>query len=94
MDIGYVWDAGKYNEVKRKHGVSFYGVVSAFEDKCNFETSDPAGHAGRFMLVGWTTAGRFLQVVFAVEDWPLYRVITAFDAERRWVDECHERRGV
>ena len=97
MDIGYVWDEGKYGDVRRKHGVTFAEVVSAFEDKHNYEETDPAGHADRCLLIGETTGGRLLQVVFTLDyteaGAPLYRIITAFDAERRWLDEYHERRG-
>ncbi len=47
MDIGFVWDADKYEEVQRKHNVWFYEVVSAFDDHKGYDAPDPQGHADR-----------------------------------------------
>ena len=93
MDIGYIWDEGKYQEVQRKHNVQFYEVVSAFDDLNGYEIADPAGHEDRWILVGITAGGRILAIVFSEEDSPLYRLITAFDAERRLRDEYYRRRS-
>ena len=45
MDIGFVWDEGKYRHVVARHHVRFYEVVSAFDDPNGYEVPDPAGHA-------------------------------------------------
>ena len=94
MDIGFIWDDDKYKEVQRKHRVQFYEVVSAFEDPNGYEIDDPAGHEDRWMLVGKTVNNRVLAIVFSDEDLPICRLITAFDAERRWIDEYYKRSGI
>ena len=94
MDIGYLWDEDKYKAVQRKHGVQFREVIFAFEDPDGYEIPDPAGHEDRWVQIGITTGGRVLAIVVSEEDAPLYRLITAFDAERRWIDEYYRRRGI
>lgn len=37
MDIGFIWDGDKYQEVKEKHQVQFYEAVSAFDDPSGYE---------------------------------------------------------
>ena len=93
MDIGFIWDENKYQEVKRRHGVQFYEVVSAFDDPNGYDSPDPAGHEDRWMWVGITTGGRVLAIIFSEEDLPIYRLITAFDAGRRLRDEYDRRRN-
>ena len=93
MDIGFIWDENKYQEVQRRHGVQLYEVVSAFDDPSGYDNPDPVGHEDRWILVGITAGGRILAIVFSEEDSPLYRLITAFDAERRLRDEYYRRRS-
>jgi hypothetical protein len=38
MDIGFVWDEEKYQQVVVDHQVRFYEVVSAFEDRNGYES--------------------------------------------------------
>ena len=83
MDIGFIWDEDKYQEAQKKHEVQFYEAVSAFDD--------PAGHGDRWIRIGVTASGRVLAIVCSEEDLPLYRFITAFDAEGRWLDEYYTR---
>jgi uncharacterized DUF497 family protein len=87
MDIGFIWDEKKYQTTVKRHKVLFYEVVSAFDDPNGYEISDPTGYEDRWMWVGKTHAGRILTIVYSEEDLPLYRIITAYDAERRWYDE-------
>jgi len=87
MDLGFIWDEQKYRRVIKRHGVMFFEVVSAFDDARGYEVPDPAGHDDRFVLVAGTDEGRVLFIVVAEEDLPLYRIITAFDAEGSWLDE-------
>ena len=94
MDIGFLWDADKFKEVTRKHGVQFYEVVSAFDDLNGYEIPDPSGHEDRWMFVGNTVDNRLLAVVYSDEDLPVYRLITAFHPERRLVDEYYKRSGL
>ena len=93
MDIGFIWDENKYQEVKRRHGVQFYEVVSAFDDPNGYDIPDPAGHEDRWMWVRITTGGRVLAIIFSQEDLQIYRLITAFDAGRRLRDEYDRRRS-
>ena len=94
MDIGFVWDEEKYQEVQAAHQVRFFEVVSAFDDPNGYEITDSTGHEDRCMWVGSTFAGRLLAVVYSEEVLPLYRLITAFDAEGRLLNEYRVRTGV
>jgi uncharacterized protein len=91
MDIGYVWDNDKYEAVKRKHGVYFYEVVSAFEDPKGFLEADPANHKDRWMWVGMAVTKRVLAIIGTDEDLPSFRIITAFEAPEKWVDEYEKQ---
>ncbi len=91
MDIGYVWDETKYQTVVKDHNVKFSEVVAAFEDPAGFEAIDPTEHEERWRWIGRTPLGRVLMIVFTDEDSPLCRIITAFDAEGRWIDEYYGR---
>lgn len=91
MDVGYVWDQDKYEKVKEKHDIRFDEVVSAMEDPKGFEEPDEASDEdGQWIWVGKTFEDRILVVVYSDEDLPLYRIITAFDAEGNWVDEYNK----
>ena len=94
MDIGFVWDQEQYKEVQKNHHLQFYEVVSAFDDPNRYEVADPAGHEDRWMWIGRSAHGRVLMVVYAKEDVHLYRLITAFDAERRFRDEYDNHGGI
>ena len=94
MDIGFVWDENKYKRVQQKHDVQFYEVVSAFDDSDGYEFPDPEGHEGRWMLIARSTGGRELAIVFSEEDLPVYRLITAFDADEGLCDEYYKRGGI
>lgn len=91
MDVGYVWDEDKYEAVQAKHHVLFHEVVSAMEDPKGYEESDLVSYEERWIWVGQTSEHRILYVVYSEEDLPLYRIITAFDAEGRWLDEYQQR---
>ena len=91
MDIGFIWDEDKYRQVQREHNVQFYEVVSAFDDPQGYYDFDPQGHEDRWMLVAKTFNGRILSIICSDEEAPLYRLITAFDAERRFSDEYDRR---
>lgn len=94
MDIGFIWDEDKYQEVQRKHNVKFYEAVAAFDDPKGYETLDPAGHEDRWMRVGITANGRVLALVCSEEDAPLHRLITAFDAKGEYLNGYYERDGI
>lgn len=94
MDIGFIWDEDKYQEVQRKHNVKFYEAVAAFDDPKGYETLDPAGHEDRWMWVGATVGDRVLAVICSEEDAPLHRLITAFDAKGEYLNGYYERNGI
>ncbi len=89
MDIGFVWDEAKYEAVVKKHNVQFHEVVAAFDDSKGYETADPTEHEDRWLWVGKTTRDRLLAIIYSDQDLPLYRIITAFDAEGKWIDEYY-----
>jgi len=91
MDLGFVWDETKYKTVVKEHQVKFYEVVAAFDDPVGYEVPGPAEHKDRWLWVGRTPWDRLLIIVYTEQDLPLYRLITAFDAEGRWIDEYHRR---
>ncbi len=91
MDIGFVWDETKYQAAIEKHNIRFHEVVSAFDDPLGYETLDPSGYEERWVWVGQTHGARILAIVYSEEELPLYRIITAFDAVRRWLDEYYQR---
>jgi uncharacterized DUF497 family protein len=91
MDVGFVWDETKYQTVIKQHNVNFYEVVAAFDDPAGYETPGLAEHEDRWLWVGRTPWDRLLMIVYTDQDLPLLRIITAFDAEGRWVDEYYGR---
>lgn len=91
MDIGFVWDEAKYKAVLKEHNVKFYEVVAAFDDPNGYEVSDPAEYEDRWLWVGRTPWDRLLIIVYTEQDLPLYRIITAFDAKGRWIDEYYQK---
>ena len=94
MDIGFVWDVEKYHQVRKKHDVSFYEVVSAFDDPRCREVPDPQGHEDRHLMVARTFSNRVLVVVFSEEELPIYRIVTAYDAEGKALDDYRRKQRV
>jgi uncharacterized DUF497 family protein len=94
MDIGFVWDEKKYQAVVEKHHVQFYEVVSAFDDSQGYELPDPAEHEERWLWVGQTCSGWVLFIIYSEEDLPLYRIITAYDAEGGWFHEYNRQERI
>ncbi len=92
MDIGYLWDSEKYEAVRQKHCVEFQEVVSALSDKVGFDVKDSSHYADRWLWIGRTYENRVLIVVFSDEELPIYRIITAYDAEGRYLHEYNQRR--
>ena len=91
-DVGYVWDESKYEEVQREHDVYFSEVLQVFEDPNALMVPDPQGNWEREMGVGCTWAGRLLQVLYTAEDYPLIRIITAFEGNKHWRREYEQAR--
>jgi len=91
MDIGFVWDEKKYEVVVQKHKVQFFEVVAAFDDSNGYEVHDPAKYEDRWLWIGKTPWDRILAIVYSEQDLPIYRIITAFEAEGKWIDEYYKR---
>ena len=91
MDIGFVWDKGKYDEVRKKHNVQFYEVVSVFDDNRGYDAPDPQGHPDRWMYVGKSITNRVLVVIYIAEGEEFHRLITAFDAKGEVLNEYNQR---
>ena len=91
MDIGFVWDETKYNRVIKEHGVQFYEVVAAFDDPNGFESQSLVEHEERWMWIWKTPWDRLLVIVYTDEDLPSLRIITAYDAEGKLIDEYYQR---
>jgi hypothetical protein len=66
-------------------------VVAALDDPKGYAVPDPAEHKDRGLWIGKTPWDRILSVVYSEEDLPRYRIITAFDAEREWIDEYYRK---
>ena len=89
MDVGYIWDENKYLKTKEKHGINFAEVVSAMEDPDSIDEpkDDPeVDGEERWFCIGETTSSRVIVVIY-LEEFPLYRIVTAFEAEGRWLNE-------
>lgn len=93
MDVGFVWDEKKYQQVIKDHGVWFYEVVSAFDDANGYEMPDPdlMLKEDRWVWIGRTKWDRILVIVYTEQDLPLYRIITAFEAEGKWIHGYYQR---
>ncbi len=68
--------------------------MAAFDDRNGYEVADPKGFEDRWLWVGQTPWNRVLTIVYSEEELPLYRIITAFDAEGKWLDEYNGRQGI
>ena len=69
----------------------YAGQRPAEVDPAGYETPGLAEHEDRWLWIGRTPWDRLLMIVYTDEDLPLLRIITAFDAEGRWVDEYYGR---
>ena len=91
MDIGFIWDADKYQEVQSKHKVQFYEVVSAFDDNNGYDAPDPQRHPDRWMFVGKTVTYRVLVIIYVAEGQEMHRLITAYEAKGELLNEYYKR---
>jgi uncharacterized DUF497 family protein len=83
--LTFEWDAGKAAANLRKHGVSFDEALSGFADPLANIRSDPRHSHGeeRLVLLGTSTAGRLLMVMFTDRGSDRIRLISARAATRR-----------
>jgi uncharacterized DUF497 family protein len=77
----FEWDTEKAARNSRKHGVSFFEAMRAFEDP-NGLTAPEKDHSGRFVLIGLSPRLRLLFVV-STESGERIRIISARRASPR-----------
>ena len=92
MDVGFVWDVDKYQEVQRRHNVQFYEVVSAFDDPDGYDGPDPQGHLERWMFIGKSVTNRILVIIYIPEDAEIHCLITAYEASQE-ISNGYDRRS-
>ena len=85
-DIGYIWNQKKYDKICQKRGIYFYEVVSALENEDFIETPHEF-HEDRFLIIAYTKTNRLLVIVVSEEALPIYRIITAYEAEGELLNE-------
>lgn len=86
QDIRFVWDKGKSELNKRKHGVSFEEAQSVFYDENAIEFYDPehAEDEDRFIMLGMSFKLRILVVCHCLRDQgATIRIISARKATRK-----------
>ena len=86
MRRGFTWDEDKGEKNLRYHDVAFDEATEAFYDPNRVELFDE-GHSedeGRYVVIGFSAAGRLLFVSFKPLDNKLIRIIHARVAERKW----------
>ncbi len=81
----FVWDEGNETKSKRKHDVDTMEAEQVFDDPNNFPLGsqiEPEVNEPRFGVLGQTSAGRYLHVVFTVRTGAI-RIISARPMHRR-----------
>lgn len=93
-DIRFAWRQDKYDEVQRKHNVSFGEAVNALLDPNGLDMPDTV-HWERSNFIGRTHTGRLLVVVYTIEldedAETIFRLITAYDASKEDRNAYQER---
>ena len=78
-----VWDTNKAAANERLHGVSFAEAATVLTDDYALTREDPdALGEQRFVTLGMSATGLLLVVVFAHREPDLYRLISAWKANR------------
>lgn len=94
--IKFVWDKGKNESNKRKHGVSFEEAQSVFYDEYAVEFHDPehSEDEDRFLLLGMSFKLRILVVCHCLRDeGATIRLISARKATRKEAKNYRRRRA-
>ena len=83
MELEFEWDGAKAAINEKKHGVSFFEAMSAFDDPLSLTIPDPdhSGDEDRFVLIGETERNRVIVVVHALRGETI-RIISARPATR------------
>ena len=85
MALTFEWDARKARSNRTKHGVDFQEAVSAFNDPLARVTPDPRHSIAeeRLVLLGVSSPGKLLTVMFTERGSNVIRLISAREATRR-----------
>lgn len=78
MDIGFVWDEVKYSTALSSKSTTSNSIRWFLLSMIRTDL--------KFSILFTTKI-----VVYTEQDLPLYRIITAYDAERSWLDEYYQR---
>ena len=57
------------------------------EDPNSLDEQEFRNNEERWVSVGETITERIIVVIYNNDEYPIYRIITAFEAEGRWLDE-------
>ncbi len=79
--VRFEWDPQKAAANLRKHGVSFEGAQTAFDDELGAYYPDSL-HAERFILIGYSKPWRLRYVVYAEVRLDSIRIISARKATK------------
>ncbi len=92
-DGGFLWDPDKEAETLRKHDVRFWEIVAVFDDENAHYDIDEHKQKYRIVIVGQTITKRILKVVYSDKELPYIRVITAYEADGKWLKIYLENQG-
>ena len=94
MALTFEWDARKAAANLEKHGVSFSEALTVFADPAaRIIVDDRHSHAElRMIVLGKSTAARYLAVMFTHRDTEQIRLISARTASRRERRQYEERK--
>ena len=70
-------DAGKAEQNRRKHGVTFSQAEAVFESPAFFEDHDHSEAEDRYIAIGFDAKGRLLSVAFTYRGEDTIRIISA-----------------
>ena len=84
MDMQIDWDPVKASSNVLRHGVSFAEAATVLTDDFTLTREDPDSiDEQRFVSLGMSSAGSLLVVVFAHREPDVYRIISAWKANKR-----------
>ena len=84
MSVRFEWDPAKAAANLRTHRISFSEAVTVLEDDFGLTREDPdAMEEPRFVTLGLSNVGNLLVVVYAYREPEIFRVISAWKANKR-----------
>jgi uncharacterized DUF497 family protein len=81
--VGIDWDPKKAADNLHEHGVSFAEAATVLSDDYALTRQDPDSlHEQRFVTLGMSSTGAMLVVVFTHREPDIYRLISAWKANK------------